>query len=156
MTLCLPLLNILISFNAMIDIFTLLLQFLQMPWHCSCFLVLQAPQSQAVAKGVYINRQSMFYDLECSSSVFPRNRILQFLNIYVTNLSSPHFRVACIFFVFTWPCSLLNQQQMIDMLSFGSQSPVYLFYSKYVIHLVFCNYASFLPYIIRQRDIVWY
>jgi hypothetical protein len=125
MTLCLPLLNILISFNAMVDIFTLPLWFLQMPWQCSCFLVLQAPQSQFVAKGAYINRQSIFYDSECSSSVFPGNRILQFLNMYATNFSSPHFRVACIFFV-----------------------------TKYVIHFVLCNYASFLPYIIRQRDIV--
>ncbi|KAA8520248.1 hypothetical protein F0562_014504 [Nyssa sinensis] len=49
----------------------------KMSLHCSCCLVLQTVQK--VTKNAQINRQSMFYKLECSSSVIPRKHILNSL-----------------------------------------------------------------------------
>ncbi|OMO49398.1 reverse transcriptase [Corchorus capsularis] len=55
----------------------------QMPVHCSCYLMLKAPQS--VSYFNEINRQSMFYNLESSSSVLPREHVL---NDFVPNFKS--------------------------------------------------------------------
>ncbi|XP_052170563.1 telomerase reverse transcriptase [Diospyros lotus] len=48
-----------------------------MPLQCTCCLVLQ--NLQYVAREAHIDRQSMFYKLECSSLVFPRKHILNSL-----------------------------------------------------------------------------
>ncbi|XWS08227.1 hypothetical protein CRYUN_Cryun41cG0061600 [Craigia yunnanensis] len=55
----------------------------QMPVQCSCYLMLKAPQ--LISDSNEINRQSMFYNLECSSSVLPREHVL---NTLVPNFSS--------------------------------------------------------------------
>ncbi|MBA0726009.1 hypothetical protein Golax_001865 [Gossypium laxum] len=41
---------------------------------CSCYLMLKAPRK--VSNSIEISRQSMFYNMECSSSVLPEGRIL--------------------------------------------------------------------------------
>ncbi|KAG6679659.1 hypothetical protein I3842_13G004200 [Carya illinoinensis] len=65
-----------------------------MPWECSCSLGVQAPQSLVVAKGAHINRQSMFYDLQSYSSVFPRKHILSSLK---PNFSDAKFLIGNIY-----------------------------------------------------------
>ncbi|XP_021296857.1 telomerase reverse transcriptase isoform X1 [Herrania umbratica] len=55
----------------------------QMPVQCSCYLMLKPPQLFSHWKE--INRQSMFYNLECSSSVLPQEHLL---NTLVPNFSS--------------------------------------------------------------------
>ncbi|KAL2616730.1 hypothetical protein AAZV13_08G144400 [Glycine max] len=47
---------------------------LQMPWQCSCCLILQS--LPAVPKRTDIKRQSIFYNLESSHAVFPKKHIL--------------------------------------------------------------------------------
>ncbi|XVE68450.1 hypothetical protein DITRI_Ditri09bG0069600 [Diplodiscus trichospermus] len=49
----------------------------QIPLQCSCYLMLKAPQ--LVSDSNEINRQSMFYNLECSSSALPRKHVLNTL-----------------------------------------------------------------------------
>ncbi|CAL5339268.1 unnamed protein product [Camellia sinensis] len=48
-----------------------------MPLQCSCCLVLQTLQH--VTREAWIDKQFMFYKLECSSSVFPRKHVLNSL-----------------------------------------------------------------------------
>ncbi|KAL1061062.1 hypothetical protein V6Z11_1Z046000 [Gossypium hirsutum] len=50
---------------------------------CSCYLMLKAPRK--VSNSIEISRQSMFYNMECSSSVLPEGHIL---NTLVPNFSS--------------------------------------------------------------------
>ncbi|TYJ38229.1 hypothetical protein E1A91_A05G429500v1 [Gossypium mustelinum] len=50
---------------------------------CSCYLMLKAPRK--VSNSIEISKQSMFYNMECSSSVLPEGHIL---NTLVPNFSS--------------------------------------------------------------------
>ncbi|XP_021655586.2 telomerase reverse transcriptase [Hevea brasiliensis] len=49
----------------------------KMSQQCSCFLVLQS--AHLITKGALINRQPMFYNLKCSSSVLPKKHLLNSL-----------------------------------------------------------------------------
>ncbi|KAL0011533.1 hypothetical protein SO802_006641 [Lithocarpus litseifolius] len=59
-----------------------------------CFSVSQAPKPLVVAKGAYINRKSMFYDMERSSSMFPGKHILNSLK---SNIAGAKFLIGNIF-----------------------------------------------------------
>ncbi|XP_050262152.1 telomerase reverse transcriptase-like isoform X1 [Quercus robur] len=59
-----------------------------------CFSVSQAPKPLVVAKGARINRKFMFYNRECSSSVFPAKHILNSLK---PNFSGANFLIGDIF-----------------------------------------------------------
>ncbi|XWS74612.1 hypothetical protein CRYUN_Cryun01aG0013400 [Craigia yunnanensis] len=79
----------------------------QMQVQCSCYLMLNTPQLVSDLNEIY--RQSMFYNLECSSSVLPREHVL---NTLVPNFSSSKRLMENIFGLFdanlsgqSTPCS---------------------------------------------------
>ncbi|KAM4122947.1 hypothetical protein ACB094_01G122500 [Castanea mollissima] len=59
-----------------------------------CFSVSLAPKPLVVAKGAYVNRKSMFYDMERSSSMFPGKHILNSLK---PNIAGAKFLIGNIF-----------------------------------------------------------
>ncbi|XVF82511.1 hypothetical protein PTKIN_Ptkin16aG0055000 [Pterospermum kingtungense] len=63
----------------------------QVPVPCSCYFMLKAPQ---LSDSNEINRQCIFYNLECSSSVLPREHVL---NTLLPNFSSSKYLMENIF-----------------------------------------------------------
>lgn len=66
-------------------------------WQCYC---LGFQVAQKVAKGAEIDRKSLFYNLERSSSIFPRKRILLHMLCYTEMMNI----VFCMAAVFCSPC----------------------------------------------------
>lgn len=127
-------------FVVLISIFLLNMIFVQRPLQSSCFLEVKAHQPLLVAKVAHINRQSMFHDLECSASVFPRKRILQWFEHMWQRISS---------FTILPTLWLTRCIRMIDKLSFGIQS--FFPFASWDYALLFANKPGFDFKFIRSQ-----